>query len=70
MKKSNLQVVKVLVFLGFLIFLFGGTYLMYTSFIKKQPTVDPKSVPYRTKQNPFLVDSLKNAGYYDTMVLD
>lgn len=64
-KRSNN--LKLLVFVGFLILLFSSAFIMYNLFIANQPTVDPQSVPHRTQQNPFLVDSLKKAGFYDSL---
>ncbi len=58
---------KILVFLLFLTFLLGGAALMYTVYIKGKKSVVPTSVPYRTEHNPYYVDSLKKAGYYDSM---
>jgi len=62
-KKQNK---KIITFVLFLVFFFGGAFFMYTTFLKNRKSVDPTTVPYRTKQNPYLVDSLKKAGYYDT----
>lgn len=64
---KNSNKFKLAAFFGFLILLFSGAFFMYTQFVKKAPKVNPKEVPYRTKQSPFYVDSLKKAGYYDSL---
>lgn len=57
---------KLIVFILFLVFFIGGALIMNNLFLKGKKSVDPTSVPHRTKQNPYYVDSLKKAGYYDT----
>lgn len=66
MENQKSQKGKLVIFVGFLIFLFGGAYFMYTTFNQHKTPVEPTTVPYRTKQNPYYVDSLKKTGYYDT----
>ncbi|MDB4347659.1 hypothetical protein OAB01_03280 [Bacteroidia bacterium] len=60
------QFKKLITLILFLLFFVGGAIVMYTVFLKGNVSVDPTSVPHRTKQNPYYVDSLKKAGYYDT----
>ena len=66
MEKNKSQKGKLIIFIGFLVFLFGGAFFMYKTFNQNNKVVEPTTVPYRTKQNPYYVDSLKKAGYYDT----
>jgi flagellar basal body-associated protein FliL len=66
MKKNKKQNAKLVIFVGFLLFLFAGAFFMYTTFNQHKKPVEPTTVPYRTKQNPYYVDSLIKAGYYDT----
>ncbi len=56
--------IKLIIFISFLFFLFGGAFMMYLIFLKGNKAVDPNSVKPRTQENIKLIDSLKNAGFY------
>ena len=63
---DNTQRKKIATLVLFLVLFLGGAFMMNYFFLRNKQAVDPTTVPHRTKQNPFLVDSLKKAGYYDT----
>lgn len=60
----NNKKIKIIVFIGFLVILFGSTFLMYNKFLKGHSAVNPNEIAPRTEQNINYVDSLKRAGYY------
>jgi len=60
----NNKKIKIIVFIGFLLILFGGAWFMYNGFLKGRTKVNPNEIAPRTEQNINYVDSLKRAGYY------